>query len=73
MTDWLQKKPSPNNNNPIQPTVYANASVQVIVMLRKTFIQDLVLMMELRPFIPFGNIQYSLIQPICHSKVKSTP
>jgi hypothetical protein len=24
------------------------------------------------PAIPFGNIQSSLIQPICHSKVKST-
>jgi hypothetical protein len=28
-----------------------------ITMLRKTFIQDSVLMMELAPAIPFGNIQ----------------
>jgi hypothetical protein len=32
-----------DNNNPIQPTVAANAFVQVIMMLRKTFIQDSVL------------------------------
>jgi hypothetical protein len=37
----------PYNNDPIQPTIAANAFVQVIMMLRKTFIQDSVLMMEL--------------------------
>ncbi|SAM09383.1 hypothetical protein [Absidia glauca] len=35
--------------NPIQPTVAENAFVQMIMMFRKTFIQDLVLMMELHP------------------------
>ncbi|SAM08318.1 hypothetical protein [Absidia glauca] len=34
---------------PIQPTVAENAFVQVIMMFRKTFIQDSVLMMELHP------------------------
>ncbi|SAM02337.1 hypothetical protein [Absidia glauca] len=43
---------SPDNNNPIQPTVAANLFVQVILMLRKTFIQDSVLLMELRPCHP---------------------
>ncbi|SAL99148.1 hypothetical protein [Absidia glauca] len=41
----LAKEFSPNN--PIQPTTAANAFVQVIMMLRKTFIQDSVLKMEL--------------------------
>jgi hypothetical protein len=31
-----------NNNNSIQPTVATNAFVQVLMMLRKTFIRDLV-------------------------------
>ncbi|SAM02817.1 hypothetical protein [Absidia glauca] len=39
-------------DDPIQPTVAANAIVQVITMLRKTFIQDSVLMMELHPCHP---------------------
>ncbi|SAL97181.1 hypothetical protein [Absidia glauca] len=43
------KKRSPNNNDSIQPTVAAIAFVQVIMMFRKTFIQDSVLMMELHP------------------------
>jgi hypothetical protein len=43
---------SPDNNNPIQPTVAKNAFVQVILMFRKTFIQDSVLMMELHPCYP---------------------
>jgi hypothetical protein len=34
------KELSPDNNDPIQPTVSANAFLQVIMMLRKTFIQD---------------------------------
>ncbi|SAM01547.1 hypothetical protein [Absidia glauca] len=36
-------------SDPIQPTVAENAFVQVIMMFRKTFIQDSVLMMELLP------------------------
>ncbi|SAM01540.1 hypothetical protein [Absidia glauca] len=36
-------------SDPIQPTVAENAFVQVIMMFRKTFIQDSVLMMELHP------------------------
>jgi hypothetical protein len=47
-----KKTLNPDNNNPIQPTVAANAFVQVIMMLRKTFIQDSVLMMELHPCHP---------------------
>ncbi|SAL99334.1 hypothetical protein [Absidia glauca] len=43
---------SPDNNDPIQPIVAANEFVQVIMMLRTTFIQDSVLMMELRPCHP---------------------
>ncbi|SAL98378.1 hypothetical protein [Absidia glauca] len=57
--------------DPIQPTVAENAFIQVIMMFRKTFIQDSVLMME-PTAIAFGDIQSSLIQPICHSKGKST-
>jgi hypothetical protein len=72
MTDWWQttggkrlvaKTLRPDNKNPIQPTLAA--FVQVIMMLRKIFIQDSVL-------IPFGNIESFLIQPTCHSKGKST-
>ncbi|SAL97220.1 hypothetical protein [Absidia glauca] len=44
------KELDPDNNN--QPTVAANAFVQVIMMLRKTLIQDSVLMMELQPCYP---------------------
>ncbi|SAM00918.1 hypothetical protein [Absidia glauca] len=43
----LQNPPALTTNNPTQPTVDTNAFVQVIIMLRKTFIQDSVLMMEL--------------------------
>ncbi|SAM02328.1 hypothetical protein [Absidia glauca] len=46
------KELSPDNNNPIQTTVAANAFVQAIMMLRKTFIQDSVLMMEFHPCYP---------------------
>jgi hypothetical protein len=46
------KELGPDKNDPIQPTVAANAFVQVIMMLRKTFIQDSVLMMELHPCHP---------------------
>ncbi|SAM03658.1 hypothetical protein [Absidia glauca] len=45
-----EKEPIPGN--PIQPTVAENAFVQVIMMFRKTFIQDSVLMMELYPCYP---------------------
>jgi hypothetical protein len=38
-----------DNNDPLQPTVATNAFVQVIMILRKTFPQDSVRMMELRP------------------------
>ncbi|SAM07301.1 hypothetical protein [Absidia glauca] len=38
--------------NPIQPIVTENAFVQVIMMIRKTFIQDSVIMMELHPCYP---------------------
>ncbi|SAM07582.1 hypothetical protein [Absidia glauca] len=41
-----------NPGDPIQPTVAENAFVQVILMFRKTFIQDSVLMMELHPCYP---------------------
>ncbi|SAL96619.1 hypothetical protein [Absidia glauca] len=43
------KKLSPDSNGSIQPTVASNALVPVIMVLRKTFIQGSVLMMELRP------------------------
>ncbi|SAM03382.1 hypothetical protein [Absidia glauca] len=46
------RKLSPDNNNPIQPTSAANEFVQVVMMLRKTSIQDSVLMMELHPCHP---------------------
>ncbi|SAM08237.1 hypothetical protein [Absidia glauca] len=39
-------------DNPIQHTVAENAFTQVIMMFRKTFIQDSVLMMELHPCYP---------------------
>ncbi|SAM00371.1 hypothetical protein [Absidia glauca] len=38
--------------DPIQPTVAKNAFVQVIMVFRKTFIQDLVLMMDFHPCYP---------------------
>ncbi|SAL99995.1 hypothetical protein [Absidia glauca] len=41
-----------DNNYPIQPTVAANAFAQVIMVLRKTSIQVLVLLMELHPCHP---------------------
>jgi hypothetical protein len=46
------KELSPDNNIPIQPTVAVIEFVQVIMMLRKIFIQDSVLMIELRPCHP---------------------
>ncbi|SAM09322.1 hypothetical protein [Absidia glauca] len=72
MTNWRGKKHSPDNNDPIQPTVAANVFVQVIMMLRKTFIQDSVLMMELHPCYPIWQHSIVLIQPTCHSKGKLT-
>jgi hypothetical protein len=47
------KELSPDINDPIQPTA-ANAFVHVIMTLRKTFIQDSVLMMELYPLPSHG-------------------
>jgi hypothetical protein len=44
------KELSPGDS--IQPTVVENAFVQVIMKLRKTFIQDSVLMIELHPCYP---------------------
>ncbi|SAL96287.1 hypothetical protein [Absidia glauca] len=41
-----------SHGDPIQPTVAENAFVQVIMMFRKTFIQDSVLMMKLHPCHP---------------------
>ncbi|SAM07652.1 hypothetical protein [Absidia glauca] len=38
--------------DPIQPTVAENTFVQVIMLFRKTFIQDSVPMMELHPCYP---------------------
>ncbi|SAM03491.1 hypothetical protein [Absidia glauca] len=38
-----------STGDPIQPTVAENAFLQVIMMFRKTFIQDSVLMMDFRP------------------------
>ncbi|SAM00435.1 hypothetical protein [Absidia glauca] len=52
------KELSPYNNDPIQPTTAANAIVQVIILHRKTFIQESVLMVELRPCHPIW--QHSL-------------
>jgi hypothetical protein len=46
------KELRPDNNDPIQPTVAENAFVQVIMMFRKIFIQDSVVMMELHPCYP---------------------
>jgi hypothetical protein len=46
------KELGPDNNDPGQATVDANAFVQLIMVLRKTFIQDSVHMMELHPCHP---------------------
>jgi hypothetical protein len=43
------KELTPVSNDPIPSTVPANEFLQVIMMLRKTFIQDSVLMMALHP------------------------
>ncbi|SAL96197.1 hypothetical protein [Absidia glauca] len=50
MTDWRRKNSVPGD--PIQPMLAKNAFVQVIMMFRKTFIQNSVLMMELHPCYP---------------------
>jgi hypothetical protein len=44
----VAKELSPDNNDSIQSTVAANGFLQVIMKLRRTFIQGSVLMMELR-------------------------
>ncbi|SAL98036.1 hypothetical protein [Absidia glauca] len=41
-----------SSGDPIKPTVAENLFVQVIMMFRKTFIQDSVFMMELHPYYP---------------------
>ncbi|SAM06693.1 hypothetical protein [Absidia glauca] len=56
------------NSDPILPTVAGNASVQVIMMLRKTFIQDSVLMMELRPYHPIW--QHSILSDPTYLSLK---
>jgi hypothetical protein len=66
------KEPSPENNNPIQTTVAINTFVQVILMLRKTLLQDSVLIMDLLPCRPIWQQSIFLIQPTCHPKGKST-
>ncbi|SAM03669.1 hypothetical protein [Absidia glauca] len=48
----------------IQPTVAENAFLQVIMVLRKTFIQDLVVMMELHPYYPIW--QHSIFSDPTH-------
>jgi hypothetical protein len=65
----VAKEIGPDNSDSTLPTVAADAFVQEIMMLRKTFIQDSVLMMELHSCL--GNIQSSLIQSTFHSKAKS--
>ncbi|SAM07930.1 hypothetical protein [Absidia glauca] len=52
------KQPSPDNYNPIQPTAAIYSFVQMIMMLRKTFTQESVLMMEIHPCHPIW--QYSI-------------
>ncbi|SAL99721.1 hypothetical protein [Absidia glauca] len=52
MTDRAAKEL--RSGDPIQPTVAENAFVQVIMMFRKTFIQDSVLMMDFHPCYPIG-------------------
>ncbi|SAL97950.1 hypothetical protein [Absidia glauca] len=50
MTDWRQKNSALTTTILFNlHTVAANAFVQVVMMLRKTFIQDSVFMMELPP------------------------
>jgi hypothetical protein len=46
------KRAQSDNTNPTQPTAPDNLFVRVIMMLRKTFIQDSLLMMELHPCHP---------------------
>ncbi|SAM01705.1 hypothetical protein [Absidia glauca] len=65
----VAKELSPGD--PIQPTVAENAFVQVIMMFRKTFIQDSVLMMELHSCYPIW--QHSIFSdPAYVIKGKST-
>ncbi|SAL96219.1 hypothetical protein [Absidia glauca] len=46
------KEASHVNDDPIQPKLAVNTFVQVVIMLRKTFIQDSLLMMEFHPYHP---------------------
>ncbi|SAM07551.1 hypothetical protein [Absidia glauca] len=59
---------SPDNNNPIQTTAVANAFVQVVIMLRKSSIQDSVLVMELHPCHPIW--QHSTFSDPVHLSFK---
>ncbi|SAL95371.1 hypothetical protein, partial, partial [Absidia glauca] len=54
--------------DPIQPTVAENAFVQVIMIFRKTFIQDSVLMMELHPCYPIW--QHSIFSDLAYLSFK---
>ncbi|SAM04830.1 hypothetical protein [Absidia glauca] len=54
--------------DPIQPTVTENEFVQVIIMFRKTFIQDPVLMMELHPCYPLW--QHSIFSDPAYLSLK---
>jgi hypothetical protein len=62
------KELSPDNNDPFQPTVAAYAFVQVIMMLRKTFIQDLVLMLKLHSCHPIW--QHSIFSDSAYLPLK---
>ncbi|SAM02993.1 hypothetical protein [Absidia glauca] len=57
-----------SRGKPIQPTVAENAFVQVIMMFRKTFIKDLVLMMELQPCYPIW--QHSIVSDPAYLSLK---
>ncbi|SAL99932.1 hypothetical protein [Absidia glauca] len=63
-----KKKLSPDSNNPIQSIVIDNTFLQVIMMLRKTFIQDLVLMMDLHPCHPIW--QHSIFSDPAYFSLK---
>ncbi|SAL96651.1 hypothetical protein [Absidia glauca] len=52
-------------DDPIEPTVAANVFVQVTMMLRKTFIRNSVLIMELRPCHPIW--QHSIFSVVACS------
>jgi hypothetical protein len=55
----------------IQSTVAENTFVQVIMMFRKTVIQDSVLMMDFHPCYPIWQHSIFSDAAYCHSKGKS--